>query len=102
MSPLFREESHIDRETILDITVNVIPIFILAVFFVLYVLYSPWEYDISTMVIQHFLTLFPLLMLAILSYISARIVSRDEDILFGHGQELEDQHDQRPPIEEED
>lgn len=79
MSPLFTEESYIDRDTILDITVNVIPIAILAFFVVYFLAFSPWGYDPEIVVIQHFLTLFPLLMLAILTYVSARIVSRDEE-----------------------
>jgi len=78
MVRLFTEESHIDRETILDVLVNVIPVGILLLFFLYTLLYNPWGYDGPNVVIQHFLTLFPLVLLFILTYVSARVISRDE------------------------
>lgn len=67
-----------DRETLLDITVNLIPMGILFFFFLLYVVISPWEFDPLMFTLQHFLTLFPFLLLAILTYFSAKVIARDE------------------------
>lgn len=93
MSPLFTEESEIDRETILDITVNVIPIAILAVFITLYLFINPFGYDAEIVIIQQFLKVMPLVGLAILTYLSARIIARDEK----HG---EVHHEDERPDEE--
>lgn len=63
--------SILDRETLLDITVNVVPILILAFFFVLFVTWTPWTGEPLITLISHFLTLFPLVLLAIVTYVAA-------------------------------
>ena len=78
MSPLLSEESRIDRETVLDVTVNAIPMVILLFFVVLFLVINPWGYDPGPLLIEHFLTLFPFLLLGILTYLSARVIARDE------------------------
>ena len=78
MSPLFSGESYIDRETILDILVNVVPMVILLAFVLLFVVFSPWPPHLPTALVGHFLTLFPFLLLGILTYFAARAISRDE------------------------
>lgn len=68
----------IDRETFLDIVVNIIPMGILLFFVGLFLVYMPWEENLFLTVVSHFLTIFPLIMLALLTYVSARVISRDE------------------------
>jgi hypothetical protein len=72
------EDDWPDRETLLDITVNLIPMGILLFFFALTVVITPWEFDPLIVVLQHFLTLFPFLLLGILTYFSARAVAGTE------------------------
>lgn len=68
----------LDSETVLDVLVNVVPMVILLFFIVLYTLIRPWQFDASTFVIMHFLTVFPFLLLGILTYYAAQAISRDE------------------------
>lgn len=68
----------IDRETFLDIVVNIIPMGILLFFVGVFLVYSPWEKNLFLTVVSHFLTIFPLFMLGLLTYFSAKIISRDE------------------------
>lgn len=70
--------SWLDRETVLDVTVNLIPLVILAFFAVFYTVVYPWDSDPGMFVLMHFLTLFPFVMLVILTYFSAKVVSRDQ------------------------
>lgn len=65
-------------ETLLDVTVNMIPMGILLFFVALYTLVRPWKWDPAMFAIMHFLTLFPLVLLAILTYVSARAIAGDE------------------------
>jgi uncharacterized membrane protein len=78
MSPLFTERSYIDRETRLDVVVNIVPVVVLALFFLYTLVVNPWGYALPTLVVQHFLTLFPLVLLLVLTYATARVISRDE------------------------
>lgn len=78
MSSLTPDDSTFDRETLLDITVNVIPMGILLFFVVLFIVVHPWEFDPFYFVVQHGLTLFPFLVLILVTYISAKYISRDE------------------------
>lgn len=66
------------RHTWLDLMVNVVPIMILVVLDGLFFLYNPWGWDLWFVFWMHFLTLFPLVLLAILSYVSGYFVQRDE------------------------
>ena len=67
-----------DRETMLDLLVNVIPMGILLFFFLLFLFVSPWQIEPGIFFFTHFLTLFPLALLIVLTYVSARAISRDE------------------------
>lgn len=66
------------RETLLDITVNVVPMGILLFFVVLYTVIQPWEFDPAMFVLMHFLTVFPLALLVLLTYVAAKVIGRDE------------------------
>lgn len=65
-------------ETLLDVTVNLIPMGILVFFVVLYTVFRPWEWDPAMFVLMHFLTVFPFVLLALLTYISARAIAGAE------------------------
>jgi hypothetical protein len=70
--------SSIDRETVYDIVVNLIPMGILALMDLLFIVLNPWGIDLWIIFWVHVLTLFPLLVLGIVTYVSAAAVSRDE------------------------
>lgn len=67
-----------DRETWLDLIVNIVPMGILVFFVVLFLLYMPWQDNLFLTAVSHFLTIFPLLMLILVTYISAKVISRDQ------------------------
>jgi hypothetical protein len=65
-------------DTLLDVTVNLIPMGILLFFVGLYSVFRPWEWDPAIFVLMHFLTVFPFLLLALLTYVSARAIAGAE------------------------
>ena len=67
-----------NMDTLLDVTVNLIPMGILLFFIVLTTLFRPWGLDSSTFVLMHFLTVFPFVLLALLTYVSARAIAGAE------------------------
>lgn len=67
-----------DRETLLDVAVNAVPMAILVFFIGLFLVYMPFPPDTLAFVINHGLTIVPLLSLAVLTYVSAKVISRDE------------------------
>lgn len=66
------------NETWLDLTVNLIPLGILAFMEVMFIVITPWSWDPVMVFFWHFLTVFPLVVLAVVTYISGRIIQRDE------------------------
>ena len=66
------------RETLLDVTVNLIPMAILLFFVVFYTVFRPWKWDPAIFVLMHFLTVFPFVLLALLTYVSARAIASAE------------------------
>lgn len=67
-----------DRETLLDLTVNVIPLFIILFFLVLFVLVRPFPPDLFSFVIMIGLHVVPLVSLAALTYYSGKAISKAE------------------------
>ncbi|WP_436923040.1 DUF6684 family protein [Halosimplex amylolyticum] len=65
-------------ETWLDLTVNFIPIGILAFLDVMFWVYNPWGWDLWFVFWAHVLTFVPLVLLTILTYVSGRVIQRDE------------------------
>lgn len=61
-----------DKETWLDISVNIIPLFIIGFFVVLFVAVSPWGFDGLTSAIAFALLVVPFAALAYLTYIAAK------------------------------
>lgn len=69
-----------DRETLLDLLVNVIPLAIIAFFVLVFALFDPFGgSDSLGRAIQLILLLAPFLALAILTYISGKAVAGDEN-----------------------
>jgi hypothetical protein len=71
-------EKVFDRETLLDLTVNVIPFGILAIFFAAYVLFNPFEGGGVITAIQLAIVGVSALGLMILTYYSGAAVSKAE------------------------
>ena len=69
---------NLTKETWLDLTVNLVPLGILAVLDALFWVVNPWGWDPFVIAVSHFLTLFPLVLLALLTYVSGTIIQRDE------------------------
>lgn len=67
-----------DRETLLDVSVNVVPLVILLFFIGYYLIMGQWGDDPVIFVLTHFLTIMPFVMLALVTYVSAKVISRDE------------------------
>lgn len=78
MAPIAVLGTQIDRETLLDVVVNLVPVGILVFFVGLFLVYAPWGYSPYYTTVSHFLTIFPLIVLLFITYVSARIISRDE------------------------
>jgi hypothetical protein len=67
-----------DRDTLLDLTVNIIPLVIIAFFVVAFVLVNPWGVDPLASGIQFALLIAPFVLLAVLTYISGKAIAGDE------------------------
>lgn len=68
----------LSRETKLDIFVNVVPMVILLFFTALFFAYNPWGYDRLIAPLSGFLVLFPFLVLAVITFLAGRAISRAE------------------------
>lgn len=68
----------LERETLLDVLVNVIPLAIIAAFILLTTFVRPWAFDPVIFVIAQGLHLVPFVLLAVLTYVAAKIIQRDE------------------------
>jgi hypothetical protein len=67
-----------DRETILDLVVNIIPLFIILFFIVAFLLYNPFGVEPLASALQFGLLLVPFVLLAILTYISGKAIADAE------------------------
>lgn len=76
-------EQPLDRETLLDVTVNVIPLGILVIFILLFTFVTPWgprfggQNTLPTLIMYGHM-LFTTLVLVVVTYVSAKYISRDE------------------------
>jgi len=66
------------REHLLNVAVNVIPLFIIAFFLVLFLVFEPWGFDPLDTGLMVGLHLVPLVSLIIVSYIAVKHVEVDE------------------------
>lgn len=71
-------ERTFDRETILDLTVNIIPLGIILFFVVVFLAVQPWGPNLYMETVSMGLLVIPFVALAALTYFSGRIISRDE------------------------
>lgn len=69
---------NLTHHTLLDLVVNLIPVGILLFMDALFLVYNPWGWNLWFVFWMHFLTLFPLILLLLLSYVSGRVIQRDE------------------------
>jgi len=67
-----------DRDTLLDLTVNFVPLFILLFFIVGYVVYDPFGIDSVSRILQYVLLAAPFVLLAILTYLSGKAIATAE------------------------
>lgn len=67
-----------DRETLLDLVVNGVPLFILLFFTVSFLVVNPFGFDPLLTGVQHALIVMPFVSLVLLSYLSAKAISRGE------------------------
>jgi hypothetical protein len=72
------DSSVFDRETLLDLSVNIIPLGIMAFFVILFALASSFKFDPVIVTIQMGLIIFPFVGLAVLTYYSGRAIAKDE------------------------
>lgn len=77
-----------DRDTLLDLSVNVIPLVILAFFTVVFLLYSPgpfaWDSVLSS--VQYAIILTTFVLLAVLTYYAGKAVAGAEKRIGAHAQ----------------
>ena len=71
-------ERTFDRETILDLAVNVIPLGIIVFFVVLFLAIRPWQGNLFVQAISMGLLVVPFVALALLTYVSGKVIARDE------------------------
>ena len=68
------DNSVFNRETLLDITVNLVPLGILLFFIVLTAIYSPWPPNLFIQAVAMGLHIVPFVGLALLTYIAAHYI----------------------------
>ncbi|GAB3668385.1 DUF6684 family protein [Halopiger thermotolerans] len=69
----------LSRETAIDASINAVPVVILAYFAVFFEIAETWSFDPLTVVLTHTLTLLPLVLLIVATYVVARVIERDAD-----------------------
>lgn len=67
-----------DKDTVLDLTVNVIPLFIIVFFIVGFAVYPAFGTDLLPSAVQFGLLVVPFVMLTVLTYVSGKAVSAAE------------------------
>ena len=67
-------DSVFDREKILDISVNIIPLFIIVFFLILLLVTSPWPFDFLLVAAAVGLHVVPFVGLVLLTYIAAHYI----------------------------
>ncbi|GAA0467934.1 cox cluster protein [Halococcus dombrowskii] len=71
-------ERTFDRETLLDLTVNIVPLGILTFFILVFLFASPWELDPFVTAISIGLLVVPFAVLVLVTFVSGRAVAQDE------------------------
>lgn len=68
----------LDRQTVLDISVNIVPLVILLFFFVLFILYDPYNWNPFALGLSLFLLVVPFALLALVTYLAGRTIQENE------------------------
>lgn len=68
----------IDKETVLDLMVNIIPMAMLVFFIGLFLLKNPWDFNLSLTVVSHLQLIIPFVATGLLTYFAAKAVARDD------------------------
>lgn len=71
-------ERTFDRETLLDLAVNVIPMGIILFFAILILVFDPFGSDVVAVVMTQILHIVPFIILVLVTYVSGRIISEAE------------------------
>jgi len=72
------ERKIFDKETLLDLMVNFIPLGIILFFIAAFTLYAPWGFDVRGFVPMIVIMVVMLIALAVLTYISGKAIAGDE------------------------
>jgi hypothetical protein len=67
-----------DKDTLLDLTVNIIPLFIILFFVVVFAVINPWGFDPLGSGLQYALLIAPFVALAVLTYLSGKAIAGAE------------------------
>ncbi|MFD1588380.1 DUF6684 family protein [Halorientalis brevis] len=67
-----------DRETTLDLVVNAVPLVIILFFMIMFAVIQEWPFDAFLFVVSQGLLLVPFVLLALLTYVAGRVISRDQ------------------------
>jgi hypothetical protein len=71
-------ERYIDTETLLDLTVNIIPLGIIAFFFVVFIVFDPWGWEPLFTVLALGLLVIHFSALAVLTWLAGRTIAKEE------------------------
>lgn len=71
-------EYRLDRETLLDVTVNIVPLVIIALFFILFIVFSQYTWDPLIIVVSLGLLVVPFTLLALVTYLSGWAIEQGE------------------------
>ncbi|GGN19384.1 DUF6684 family protein [Halarchaeum nitratireducens] len=78
------KSSVFEKEVLLDIAVNIIPLAVIVVFAAVFLVVNPWANDTTfSRVLQYALLVLPFIGLSILTYAAARRIEVEEDIEVG-------------------
>ena len=67
-----------DKDTLLDLTVNIIPLFIILFFVVVFAVINPWGFDPLGSGLQYAVLIAPFVALAVLTYLSGKAIAGAE------------------------
>lgn len=68
----------LDRETVLDLSVNIVSLVILLLFFLLFLLHDPFHWAPEIVIISLGLLIIPFAFLALITYFAGRAIERGE------------------------
>lgn len=67
------DEAALDKETLLDITVNLIPMGIILFFIILFLAFNPWP-NLHVDFVSHALLVIPFVSLGLLTYLASKYI----------------------------